>query len=121
MSILVFSAERSELSQRENALRTEEVVDVLQERGASFREVEGVFNRVKEASFIVNAQHEGLVRELCQAFGQDCYLHVDNDKSAILRYPDGSDAYIGMWTQTPHEPSGDYTYDPITGKYYSIK
>ena len=124
MEMIVFSAEKQDLSIYENTQRTSELYDILSTAGISFKELQGKYQGVSETSFIVPASKVGMVKELCHQFEQECYLELGPElkggRAAWFVYSNGRKEYQGQLQGQPNKPNEDYTFDPTTSTYYTI-
>lgn len=119
MRTLIFSAERSDCSLRENMQRTEELADALTRASIKYKTVVGTFKNQEEISFVVDGTWQNIVNDLCNIYNQDCYLLIENDSCYFVN--EDGEKYVGQWRGQPNKPLGDYTYDVLTKTYYVIK
>ncbi len=124
--VIIFSAELSNLTPRENAVRTAEVRERLDTYGILYREVEGHYKGNKETSFVVAntpQTYEDVYVIALLDFDQECILlRGEDDKTYLMNR--GSAEYIGKFTQVPEDiavQQGDYTYDKEYNAYYIVK
>src|SRR5574343_196776 len=112
IEFVIMSAERAGLSKEENNMRTMALRECFKSEGVSFKEVKGVYKGVEEASFVVVGCGEELVRELCMAFDQECWLAVDSNRYGVLKFTDGREGYLGRFRSVSSVVGEDaYTYD----------
>ena len=78
----------------------------------------GVYKGKQETSFAVPLSHVWVAKDYCELYNQECYLEVVKGVSSMVF--DESKETLGNWTEI-EEPSGDYTFDKLANKYYTIK
>jgi hypothetical protein len=123
---VLISAERSNLTERENVYRTAEMRELLGSMGLGFKEVRGVYRGVHEASFVVIGQEVvSRMLELAAKFNQESILVIDPARTAYLAYLRGgkvNEFYLeGVMQQIPKEKALQlpaYTQDGDT--YYAV-
>lgn len=125
------SAERSNLSERENQQRTAELHDLLSQSNLGFKEVLGSWKGTNESTFSIVIPTDysgglrdealGIVKSLMNDFDQDDVLMVELDNSAwSLR----TGEYWGVFTsvdRTQAMSSPGYTYDYDNETYWIVK
>lgn len=121
--ILIFSVEKTELTDRENMVATAEVEDTLTSSDIPYNKVEGCFDGVTEQSFIVSANYEGRVKEYCQAFNQDSYLLIDANGTAALFTSEGKHiTELGRLVKVSEsEAKQQQAYTKVNEEYYVCK
>lgn len=95
-TVIFISAERSELDLRTNNWRTEELRDLLTERGFRYRPAIGVYKGTKENSFIVEIRTPSEISELLSLsrdFDQECILEMTDGHGWLIFGEDES--YLG--------------------------
>jgi hypothetical protein len=122
-TFFVLSAERDNLSSRDNLYRTHELEGILNELEIPYKIVEGHYNGLREDAFVVVGHgYEAIVSKLARDFDQECYLRVDENRQARLVFPQGSES-IGKWQEHVGATNGlsNYTKDYLTGRIYVCK
>jgi hypothetical protein len=113
---IIFSVSKAHRSPTDNRVRSEAVRGLLTSFGISYKAVEGRYDDEVERSFVVNAQHEDLIRILAIESLQDTYLYLDEYRNAyLINIPDLTVDPIGKYIHTFRKPEGDYTRD---GEHY---
>jgi hypothetical protein len=133
------SAERSNLSLKENEQRTAELAELLAQSGLRHKQVLGSWEGTNEITFMVLLPSDGItagsdyldlsirnvalsiIKSLMSDFEQDDVLMVESDKSAwSLKTGD----YWGQFQSTTQSLAmfgPGYTYDPKTDTYWVVK
>lgn len=103
----IFSANLSNLSTKDNHLRTREAYNTLLDLGLDFACVTGVFKGVTESSFLIfdGDNVESNVKTLSGLYNQECYLVRDRDNEGYLVNNEGVRESIG----TPKEVTREET------------
>ena len=125
---ICFSVAQSALEDAENHINHDATLNVLQEvYRMDVTITEGVYQGVAERSFIVNACHEKVVKQLCDLFKQECYMlcktHKHGLRKAYFVYPDGTEEFQGYLrevSQETAEASEGFTYRPDLHKFWII-
>ncbi|MCI0564675.1 MAG: hypothetical protein MN733_39915 [Nitrososphaera sp.] len=110
-NLVLLSAERSDVSDNQNAQRAQALLHTLIALGFDYQEAEGQYEGKEEKSFAVKLyppieeELDKLKRIAFNVFLQDSILVVDTQDRASLLYNDGhSDVYFGNWTElTGHQ------------------
>jgi len=111
------------INPREDFVATNELEDILIDRGDVYGKVEERFNGVEEEGFLVQTPiHSGgeystrdlaksTLIELASVFGQECIAELDvNNNLLYLHYTeDGRQEYLGAVKKVSSKPAGDYT------------
>jgi hypothetical protein len=124
MRHIVFSVQKSEFTVEHNSFNHATVKDFLQEHDVKFIEVNGCYEGKPELSLLVSDTQESLVKTLCFAYRQDCYLHVDQNGNATLKFTTGvahsaNEASIGVWQQVCRSVAeSQIAYTEFNGSYY---
>lgn len=117
---IVISAEKSTVSALENIHRSAELVDILKERGHTFRLATGSYRGVKETSYLVPVTkytEVNQLRQLAAEFGQESILEIKQGHGWLL-FTDGTEEYIG----TVFEATGrEESYTQVGSKLFTIK
>jgi len=103
----------------------EECIASLLAFDITFKQLKGCHKGNSEVSFLINAEHEDVVKALCEQFRQERYLYVSPFKTADLRYLDTrkSVEIIGTFarvTESKAKETGSYSIDPETGQYWAV-
>lgn len=117
--IILFSVQTG-LNKDADRLNHQATITLLAERGIKYREFIGCYNGVTEQSLLVDAAHEGVVKQLCNYYSQESYLKSYCDRTSDLIYSDGRREYIGVLTKG-YCATGSYTQDPATGQIWKCK
>lgn len=114
--IYIFSAERSENTDRVNKVATSELSSELALAGIPFREGTGSYKGALEVCFVVaGAEHDSAVLELADRFNQATVLVIaENDRDAYLchlgngtPFPAGYYEFLGRLEGSAVEPNAD--------------
>lgn len=91
----------------------------LERHGINPVPVKGSYKGEPELSLIVrDLNAEAHVERLARFFGQDSYLRVGEDGTAVLVYHDGRREPIGVWINgTGREDA----FTEISGHYYTVR
>lgn len=128
---LIFSAELESLSDTENDLRSNRLINILNDLGIAFKTVMGCYkyksgNITSEKSFIVpiadQALRESLTSLLLDKFGQESILELTPKRKAFLIGKE-SEKCLGDFKEVSKELAyklGVFTYDQSTRKYYAV-
>jgi len=120
---VVISAEKSDLSPRDNINRTEELLDILSDHGFTYTRGIGKYNGILEESVLVSINNYPLVNTedsinwmqmIAREFGQECILEIKQGHG-WLRYSDGGEEYIGTMrpateTEDAYSKFGDLVF-----------
>jgi hypothetical protein len=74
---IVFSVYQAAMPNSFNVGSHEIARDVLKFNNAQYVECLGVYDGSQEQSFVLNAEHESLVQNLCQVYEQECYMYLE--------------------------------------------
>lgn len=88
-SFIIFTSDRSVLSEPMNVLRRELLEKQLRHRGLSFKPVDGVYKGTTEHAYLVlvdSDRDEAICLELARRNEQESVLHVDANRVATLLY-----------------------------------
>lgn len=123
LAVVIFSAEKAELSKKENKKRTKKLKSHL--KNVASKQVEGCYKGVKESSFVCLAENLDLVLNLAKKYEQETILYLtESAREAILIYTEnGLREKIGIFHQTSKENAlkqDGYTYDPELDCYFII-
>lgn len=116
---VVISAEKSNLSPRDNINRTEELLDVLTQFQLPYVRGIGKYNGVLEESILVTVHdypNVSLLRTIAKDFEQECILEIKQGHG-WLRYTAGGEEYIG--TMQPATETED-AYSKFGGLVFRI-
>jgi hypothetical protein len=94
---IILSAEKADLSPRDNINRTEELLDILSDHGFTYIRGIGKYNGTLEESVLVSVNeypNVSLLRMIAKDFEQECILEIKQGHG-WLRYTNGGEAYIG--------------------------
>lgn len=115
-------------SPKVDAVSTDELEQILIDRGEVFGKVEGMWEGQVEESFLVESRAGGTGRDLTKAvllelasvFGQTCIAEFDTNNSMLyLHYTTtGEEKLLGTFRQTTSKPAGDYT--KIGDEYFVV-
>ena len=120
----IVSPELSVNSVKENTEARIDLLTRLHAQGISWKEVEGVYQGVSEASFIIKNQKIG--RKTADFYGKESVLEVYRQKNGIqiayLYFPSTKEElYLGQFsTIASTEGVTAYTKDPMTGLVFGI-
>jgi hypothetical protein len=126
MDYIILSAERSELSWQENNLRTHLLHTTLELHNVPYTEIEGVFEGIKEVSFVIPGKYKDLALKEIDYFGQHSFLALYNQKNSIqLAYlyvrETNQEVYLGPMNASASKPAyKDFSYNHETNRYYFI-
>ena len=115
----IVSTYQTELPERANDLNTAHELGKLSKAGTFNKLVRGTFNGIEEKSIVVRDQASAKL--IAWAYNQECYLEINEDRSAFFIYPDGRSEYQGIWSSCDDDFEGDHTYDPSTSTKYRIE
>ena len=115
-----------------DAVYTEELADILNERGDNYRRVSGRYKGTIEESFLVESPSaegsqytsrelaKATLLELASVFEQESIAEIDANNSLLyLHYTkDGRQECLGKVRVTSDEPSGDHT--KVGDKYFTL-
>lgn len=126
MATLFFSYERPGRSALHNHVLRGAVEHALDKMGIYYQQCEGVFEGVKESSYLVKPKTQGHYRgilALAKRLDQDCVLHVSAYGGAKLVPVCKGDAVVelGKLVTSKDKPKGDYTYNPRADEFYSVQ
>lgn len=123
------SAEQAELSAVENAYRTTDLAAALENRGYSFRYVEGWFNGTPETTFCVFCTPGAILETIDELvalgarFGQASVLVVHGDNAAeLVECFTSCSAVVGRFQEVDAasvEEGEDFTF--ADDKYYVVR
>lgn len=130
-TLYIFGTMRKENKPEDNEELHRLLGDYLGLVNVPYVEVEGSFDKFKELSFLVNAEHlpEEAVMIICQHGKQECYMTIENHKhgvcKAILTYTkSGAREFIGYFRELPKRTIDalgiDYTYRKDVDKYWAV-
>lgn len=115
-------------SPKVDAVSTDELEQILIDRGEVFGKVEGMWEGQVEESFLVESRAGGTGRDLTKAvllelasvFGQTCIAEFDTNNSMLfLHYTGtGEEKLLGTFRQATSKPTGDYT--KIGDEYFVV-
>jgi hypothetical protein len=94
---VVISAEKTNLSARDNMQRTEELIDILSSHGFEYTRGVGKYNGVLEEAVLAavpSYPNISWLMAVAQDFDQDCILEIKQGHG-WLRYTNGTEEYIG--------------------------
>lgn len=121
-TFFIFSAEKSNLSPKENEYLTSELKSKLETLKIPHKDVLGVFNGVEETSFVVvGAEHEGIVSKLSNIYAQDSFLKSYPNRETYLIFSDKTKEYLGTFKPLEGflaKKYNNYTYCPYLNTYY---
>ncbi|MCI0561561.1 MAG: hypothetical protein MN733_23990 [Nitrososphaera sp.] len=106
-NLVLLSAERSDLSDNQNAQRTQALLHTLIALGFDYQEAEGQYEGWVEKPFAVRLYapiEDDLVKLKRIAFNvflQDSILLVDTQDKASLLYNNGREQDLGNWVEIP--------------------
>ncbi|MCI0558992.1 MAG: hypothetical protein MN733_10890 [Nitrososphaera sp.] len=106
-NLVLLSAERSDVSDNQNAQRTQALLHTLIALGFDYQEAEGQYEGRVESSFAVKLyvpieeELDKLKRIAFNVFLQDSILVVDTQDKATLLYNHGREEYLGDWIEIP--------------------
>jgi hypothetical protein len=120
---VVISAEKADLSPRDNINRTEELLDILSDHGFTYTRGIGKYNGTLEESVLVSINNYPLVNTedsitwmqmIAREFGQECILEIKQGHG-WLRYTAGGEEYIGTMrpateTEDAYSKFGDLVF-----------
>lgn len=114
------SAERFNLSKKENDRRTETLRKNLDNRGLSYDDVVGMYDGVEEKSFRVWNFPEAEALALASHYAQESILVVDNDDNATVIFSDGNHReLLGKLREVSEVEARKHAgYSIIDGKYF---
>lgn len=115
---IIMSAERANLSIRENIQRTEELQDVLESNGLNYVRAFGRWDRTNEVSLIVKLNDYrndlNFVMNIAKEFEQDAILEVKQGHG-WLHMSNGTEQFIGTMHILPNPRGlGEYPRDNYT-------
>lgn len=120
----IFSAELAKLGPGLNKERTKQLEIELQNIGAAYKQVKGVFDNKPEASFVVQGIAEKTVRYFLGVFDQVCALKLNCDRTAEFISPDGQVTPAGKFvavTEDVARTKSVYTFDPVTKQFFILE
>lgn len=120
--LFIYSVYQLNKSTEDNYKTDVDEASILVASGWEHESVEGVYQGRKESSFIVQGDNnaESFVAKRAKQHKQECYMVVNNDKTAELVFNDGSRKVIGKWTKVEGKPEGkDYT--KTSKGYYVVR
>lgn len=126
---IVFSVYQSNLTDEENAIAHDAVVNVLTHVYGitDLIQAEGVYQGVPERCIIINHAHLTVVEQLCRMHNQECYMlartHMHGLRRAYFVYPDGTEEFQGYLrevSQERAEASEGFTYRPDLDRFWII-
>ena len=124
---IIFSVFQTTLGELENTNNHLDAAQYLRNAGIKSKQVHGVYtherhgSKVQELSILVCQSALPKVILLAQRYNQESLLIVNADRSAQLRFADGSLLPVGQWQVTTKEGAmreDNYTFDQSTGEYY---
>jgi len=122
---IVFSAERSELSDEANHDRTKLLGGALTSRGIEWQSVAGFYDGRPETSFLVFAQEGDAsadqIERLARHYDQESILYVDAQRLAyLLVLKEGRTIELGKFKEIPKsELRATRAYTKVGERYYA--
>lgn len=109
-----------------DSVYTNELEDILKDKGDTYIRSEGKWNGKEEEVFILTSPagvgHDivkATLLELADVFNQECIAEIDSNNSGLyLHYTNGETQYAGKFTLSENKPTEDYTL--INGLYLSL-
>lgn len=108
-----------------NLRNTLELVNTIEQMGATFDVCDGFWQGKREDSVRLHCTPETLTQALSfasnvmTALEQEAILFVDDQSHGYLLLPDGSDQFLGLWHQvSPQDARGHDSYTIINGQHY---
>jgi len=127
-SLMILSAELERRSVGANDEATTQLEAGLQKVGLMYKKVKGVYKGRAGESFVVTtptASDELAVYKLAEYFGQESVLFVNKLRDAELyNFTEDQFELLGKLTavsESAAKSSDSYTFDPISGSYFTIK
>lgn len=117
MSFIIFSVFEKNQSNKLNIQSHAWVIAYLKQYNIPHKEVNGVYLETSEKSILVLPDNEDFVIDICKIYEQECYLYVNDLKQSFLRYPDGTEKFIGIWRNVQSNNYDSYTESE--GRYYT--
>lgn len=125
---VILSAEKYDLSERENVNRMVKLVNLLDGLGLEYKKVYSRYKNSNETSLMVILsdpdQTENL-RELADQFEQESILVLNPDRTAYLLFADGGESHFGLKqfreiSANTAKELDNTTFDPETNKHYAM-
>ena len=130
---IIMSAERENIAEHNNDIRTERLENILVELGINFKPIKGVYKDTKEFSFMcflepVKGFDVEFFERLAKNFDQECILYRDKYNKCYLHYnsPDGKTSWTekldGSFKQVSQSDVENLdAYSIIGGKFYAVR
>lgn len=125
---VIMSAEKYDKNEIHNAERTIKLKEILDSKGYKYKLALGVYNKIKEVSFIIDTDgREDVVDQLDKIaekhFDQESILVTDDEGFARLRYC-GTNNYeaLGEMKQISRDEAlKEYAYTMVDGSFYKAE
>jgi len=120
--IIIFSVFQSGLVLADNEKNHDVAYRLLRSSGIPFKELQGYDNGMQEKSFLIPTRFEGIAKELCAQYNQECYLVSASDRSTELVYSNGRREPVGVFREVSRESIEGlecYSYDLETKRYWA--
>ena len=122
---LIFSVYNKNLTELDNAINHRAVLSTME--GMGVLEAQGVYLGDAEQSFIISADHEQFVKDVCKIYEQECYLKAETHwhglRKASFVYPDDTTEFMGYLRSVSEQrakASDGYTYRADIDTYWII-
>lgn len=119
--MIILSAERSNLTVKENRVRTLSLMKKLRMFGYTFKVIRGNYRTIGETSIVVQSNNIGGLVYLSAMYNQDCILHVDDVNSRAMFCSALSSDIVGTWSKVSKDIALDSVgYSKIGLNYFTI-
>ena len=98
----------------------QELIDILDESGRYWTEVEGSYKGDTEAAAMLSSTDIDQWLEVAKKFNQESILFVDNVGKAMLIYTNGTSEPIGHWEAVPERVAFNHDSWTKDGDQYYI-
>ena len=120
--ILIFSVYQAGRRDDSNQDNHQCIVNRLTQLNIGHKVLDGVYQNQTEKSILVSADRIDMVQNLCQQFGQECYLRSDSERNTFLVYPNGTEKRIGTLKRVSKEDAlklDGYSIDNTDGSFWA--